>query len=181
MTRKEFLDSLYIYLKKLPKEEKLDIINYYQEIFDEIGCLDEEDLIPKDYNPKKIAYDILFDIKAKDLEDKEIKGKSIGKYIGLILLAIAAAPIALPFAITLGILFLVPIIIFVSLIFGFGFSALLSFLLIFKSITFGLGSVLFIIGIIFISIAIVLLAFFLLGLYLKLIKLIIDKIRYRNR
>lgn len=181
MTRKEFLDNLYIYLDKLPRDERLDVIEYYKEIFDDIGCLNNEDIVPDKYNPKKIAYDILIDIKSKDLENDEIKGKSIGKYIGIIILSIAAAPIALPFAIILGILFLIPIVIFASLIFGFGFSSVLSFLLIFKSIYFGLGSLIFILGVLFVSVSITLFTFFLMILYLKLIKLIIDKIRYRNR
>ena len=45
MNREEYLRELSKYLKKLPKKDYDDTMNYFEEYFDEVGVEGEQDLI----------------------------------------------------------------------------------------------------------------------------------------
>lgn len=98
MNRKTYIDELSKKLSKLPKEEREDAINYYNEYFDE-AQLGEEDEVPDTMKtPAQAASDIIQDcaIKVTNQPPKTVK-KGIDT-VWIVLLAILAAPIALPIA-----------------------------------------------------------------------------------
>lgn len=180
MTRKKFLDILFTSLKKLPENEKIDIIRYYQEIFDGKGYINEEDILPEEYdNPKKIAYEILYDIKSKDFNDSSVKNTSSRNYIGLIILGLLSAPVTLPLIITFAILIIIPVIILITLLVSFLGTSIISILFIAEGINYGIATVVFLIGLSITGVGIVILTIKLIELYFKLLLNIIDKMRNR--
>lgn len=102
MTRTEYIAQLNKYLRGLSDEEKMDVLQYYNEIFDEAG-ISEEMKVPESYeDPKKIALDILTDMnlefKGNEI-DQEYKRKD--NTLMILVLAVLAAPIALPIIVAL--------------------------------------------------------------------------------
>ena len=60
MTKKKFMQKLDKYIKDLPYDEKASVFMFYEEYFKDLG-LGDDDEIPDDINPKKIASDILLE------------------------------------------------------------------------------------------------------------------------
>jgi len=131
MNRKEFISELKVKLSKLPKEEIDNAVEYYEEYFDEAGTENEEKAIKEVGSPSKIASQIIANFTLKSKKDMSV--------LWLVILAIFAAPIAFPLAITAVVLAFAFIIVVFSLVFSFGvagialmvggvFSVLLSFI-----------------------------------------------------
>lgn len=59
MNREEYLRELSKYLKKLPKKDYDDTMNYFEEYFDEVGVEGEQDLIRELGSPSAAASEIL--------------------------------------------------------------------------------------------------------------------------
>lgn len=49
MTRKEYLHKLHSYLRNLPEEEVEDLLIYFEELFNEEG-IEENDQVPAHYD-----------------------------------------------------------------------------------------------------------------------------------
>ena len=60
MTKKKFMLKLDKYIKDLPYNEKASVFMFYEEYFKDLG-LEDDDEIPEDINPKKVANDILLE------------------------------------------------------------------------------------------------------------------------
>ena len=111
MNREENLNELQKYLKKLPHEDYLDAMDYFTEYFDEAGDENEQAIIRELGSPKQAANDVL-----NQLLQKQASNWTSKQTLGLISLAILAAPIGIPLALTLFMLVLTAILLFFSLL-----------------------------------------------------------------
>nr|WP_315020290.1 DUF1700 domain-containing protein [uncultured Aminipila sp.] len=108
MNRQEFIKKLESELSKLPKNEIKDAIDYYNEYLDDAGLENEEIALKELGNPSRIATQIKADFAVKQLSIKKAGDKADGKkgiaIIWWVILGIFTAPVALPIAITGGLL-----------------------------------------------------------------------------
>ena len=70
MTKQEFLDKLNILLSDIPKTERDEAIEYYQEYFEEAGIDNLEDVLKKIDTPEKIAATIKADLGQGNQEEE---------------------------------------------------------------------------------------------------------------
>ena len=100
MNRSEFFNKLEQGLSKVSKEEKDAALDYYNEYFDDAGAENEEKVIEELGSPMQIAARIKADYAVKKLnEDTKPTVKKGISAVWVVILAIFAAPIALPLAI----------------------------------------------------------------------------------
>ncbi|HIS99734.1 MAG TPA: DUF1700 domain-containing protein [Candidatus Faecaligallichristensenella faecipullorum] len=113
MNSNKFLRRLKRKLRSLPKQERDEALRYYQELFDEAGADQEEALIKRLGQPAQLAEQILEEERKKGTHIREKKDLS---RLWLTILAILAAPIALPLALALGALALALLVVVFALI-----------------------------------------------------------------
>lgn len=101
MNRVEFISELKSKLKRLPKDEIEDALNYYNEYFDEAGIDDEQEIMESLGSPCDIASQILADYSLKDMYLKPNSTKKGISAVWFAILAVFAAPIALPLTIAI--------------------------------------------------------------------------------
>lgn len=101
MNRVEFISELRSKLKRLPKDEIEDALNYYNEYFDEAGIEDEQQVMESLGSPCDIASQILADYSLKDMSLKPNSTKKGISAVWFAILAVFAAPIALPLTIAI--------------------------------------------------------------------------------
>ncbi|WP_027400197.1 DUF1700 domain-containing protein [Anaerovorax odorimutans] len=121
MNRDEFFRQLEQQLRRVPKEEAEDALEFYKQYFDEAGPENESKIIEELGSPVKIVTQLKAEVAIKEL-DKE-KSPSVKKGISAIwwvILAIFAAPVALPVAITAILLIVVLIVAAVIIILSLG-------------------------------------------------------------
>ncbi len=100
MNRSEFFKKLEQGLIKASKEEREAALDYYNEYFDDAGADNEQKVIDELGSPLQIAARIKADSAVKRLsEDNKPSVKKGISAVWLVILAIFAAPIALPLAI----------------------------------------------------------------------------------
>lgn len=119
MNKKVFIKELEKKLKRLPKEELDDVLNYYREYFEDAMINDNEDILTRLDSPSNIASQILSEYAFKEVESNEPTAKKGIKTVWFIILAIFAAPIALPLAITAAAIIFALLAVLVSLVFTF--------------------------------------------------------------
>ena len=103
MTKKKFMQKLDKYIKDLPYDEKASVFMFYEEYFKDLG-LEDDDEIPNDINPKKIASDILLEYGVI----KKGKGFSSLKLFLITIGGIFSLPITIPMLIlVLGVIIVV--------------------------------------------------------------------------
>lgn len=113
MNKGEFLKELGRKLKRLPKEEVENVLQYYIEYFEDADIGDEDDVLKVLDTPGKIASEILADYAFR--QDDVAKGKRNISSIWFIILAIFAAPIALPVALALVLIILAIVLVVISI------------------------------------------------------------------
>ena len=91
MTKKKFMQKLDKYIKDLPYDEKASVFMFYEEYFKDLG-LEDDDEIPNDINPKKVASDILLEYGVI----KKGKGFSSFKLFLITIGGIFSLPITIP-------------------------------------------------------------------------------------
>lgn len=96
MNKEEYLKKLRLKIKKLPKQEIDEAINYYHEYFEEAGEENTESVVARLGSPSHVASQILADYAVKDLDTENSSTKKSFSAIWFIILAILASPIALP-------------------------------------------------------------------------------------
>lgn len=106
MNREQYLRELRRYLRRLPKEEYEDAIDYFTECFDEAGVEGEQELIKELGTPKEAASEIFGNLLEKEVGKQELTVKEKGnngiwKGVLIAILAICAAPIGIPLLIVL--------------------------------------------------------------------------------
>lgn len=90
LTKEEYLTQLKKYLKKLPKEDYNNAMDYFTEYFEDAGPEGEAALIQELGTPKEAAYEILDNLITEKRKDPDTP---IWKIISLTFLAICAAPV----------------------------------------------------------------------------------------
>ena len=139
LTKEEYLAQLKKYLKKLPKEDYNNAMDYFTEYFEDAGPEGEDTLIKELGTPKEAAYEILDNLITEKRKDPDTP---IWKIISLTFLAICAAPIGGTLALTMITLAFAAILVIAS-----GLLAILAFGIAFALI----GGKLFIRGVITIT------------------------------
>jgi len=100
MNRSEFFKRLEQGLTKVSKEERDAALDYYNEYFDDAGAENEQKVMEELGSPVQIAARIKADSAVKRLEGETKPSMKKGiSAVWLVILAIFAAPIALPLAI----------------------------------------------------------------------------------
>lgn len=140
MNREDYLKQLDKYLRKLPKEDYENAMNYFTEYFDEAGEEGEQGVIEELGTPKEAAAELLKNLldrktgeddqnaeQEDDFDDEADSGTGKGKKKGSILwiacLAILAAPIGAPLAFALlALIFAATLVIAVGILCVFIFS-----------------------------------------------------------
>ncbi|GAF63363.1 hypothetical protein BTS2_0254 [Bacillus sp. TS-2] len=101
MSKEEYLKKLQIKIKKLPKEDINEVMDFYNEYFLEAGDENSEAVISRLGSPSFVASQILADYAVKELDHPTVSTKKSFSAMWLIILAILAAPIALPMLIVM--------------------------------------------------------------------------------
>ncbi|MGT2636783.1 DUF1700 domain-containing protein [Streptococcus ratti] len=99
MTKTEYLNQLEHYLRRLPQADYEEAMDYFREYFEEAGPENEAQVIQDLGNPKEAAYEILSQLLDKKVEEEDIISARPKHIILIVVLAILAAPIALPLTI----------------------------------------------------------------------------------
>jgi uncharacterized membrane protein len=100
MNRSEFFKKLEQGLSRVPNDERNAALDYYNEYFDDAGPENEQKVIEELGSPAQIAARIKADAAVKQLQsDMKPSMKKGISAVWLVILAILAAPIALPLAI----------------------------------------------------------------------------------
>lgn len=101
MTKVDYLAKLDTYLRKLPKEDYQEAMDYFREYFEEAGPENETQVIAELGTPKEAARDIISRLLDEKIIDQEKRPKSRVSVVWLAILAILATPVALPLALVL--------------------------------------------------------------------------------
>ena len=193
MNKKTFLKELRRELDSLPFEEREAAITYYEEYFDEAGPEREQEVIQNFGSPASIAAEL----KTTSAVNNPPKTPKEGVFkVWWVIIALFAAPIALPLVIALAAVIFSLFVAFFSLIFAFGVTAFA--LTIAGLVIFIAGFVVLIAdplsGVFFIGIGVVILGlgilfgfgtFFvatkLMGVFARLLGSILNKVKARNK
>lgn len=98
MNKEQFLARLEKRLRRIPQEERENIMLYYQEYFEEAGPEQEQEVIQELGSPDQIAADMIGEFAVKELNKGSNKGLHI---LWIVILAIFASPIAIPIAVAM--------------------------------------------------------------------------------
>jgi uncharacterized membrane protein len=135
MNKEEYLKALSHALKKIPEEEKADILQYYWEYFNDAGEEKEAEVIAELGPPKKLAAQLRAEFTYEDAVKNPKSAKKSIRSAWVSVGAVCAAPIAVPLAITIAAvvasLVIALLALFVSLFVVFlclGLSAILFFI-----------------------------------------------------
>lgn len=101
MTKVDYLAKLDKYLRKLPKEDYQEAMDYFSEYFEEAGPENEAQVIAELGTPKEAARDIISRLLDEKIIDQEKTPKSRVSMVWLAILAILSAPVTLPLALFL--------------------------------------------------------------------------------
>lgn len=101
MTKVEYLAKLDKYLRKLPKEDYQEAMDYFREYFEEAGSENEAQVIAELGTPKEAARDIISRLLDEKIIDKEKTPKNRVSIVWIAILALLATPVAIPLAFVL--------------------------------------------------------------------------------
>ena len=104
--RSEYLAQLDKYLKKLPRKDYQEAMDYFTEYFDEVGPENEEAAIAELGSPKEAAHEIMINLLDKKMEEEQTDSspRSTKQVVQIALLSILAAPLAIPLLLVASIL-----------------------------------------------------------------------------
>lgn len=146
MTKADYLAELEQHLRKLPKKDFHEALDYFTEYFEEAGPENEADVIAELGSPEEAAKDIIQNVLEKDDTVAQSKPKrSQQDWITLIILAILASPLLLLGAIIAlsviisVLIFALSLLIFLAAMLGTGYLfalalVMLSFITLFEAI-----------------------------------------------
>lgn len=140
MTRKEYMEQLRKYLKRLPKEDYENAIEYFSEYFDEAGLQKEQQVMKELGEPKEAARELLLNLLQESVEnDQDIveekaavqpeaasggKKRSPGKIILLAILVLCASPVSLALLVGVLAVLLAVVITATAVIFSLGITSI---------------------------------------------------------
>lgn len=96
MNREAYLRQLAEKLRHLPKDEYERAMSYYVEFFDDAGPENEAQVIADLGTPGEVATQIIADVAMKRMDDVEKTARKPFSTIWMIILAVFAAPLAVP-------------------------------------------------------------------------------------
>lgn len=97
MTKEQYMTQLKKYLRRLPKQDYDDAIEYFEEYFGEADEAGQQKLMEELGTPKEAARDLLSNLLDKKLDEEADNSRPIRKgTLKIALLAVCAAPIAVP-------------------------------------------------------------------------------------
>lgn len=132
MTREEYMKKLQKYLRKLPKQDYDDAIEYFNEYFSDTDEEGQQKLIEELGTPKEAAADLMYNLLDRKIQEQETGTEEKKSKKGITLLAVLAimsTPITVPLFIALLAVLLAVAICVVAVIFS-DFVAAFSVLLI---------------------------------------------------
>ena len=118
MNRSEFIVGLKKKLRKLPFDEVKEAVEYYEGYFDDAGAENEQAVLAELGSPSAVASQIIASYAVKEA-DTEGTGKKNWRTTWLVILALFASPIAVPLALSAGVLALSVIIVISAVILSF--------------------------------------------------------------
>lgn len=140
MTRQEYMEQLKKYLKRLPKEDYENAIEYFSEYFDEAGPQKEQQVMKELGEPKEAARELLLNLLQESVEnDQDIveekaavqpevasggKKRSPGKIILLAILVLCASPVSLALLVGVLAVLLAVVITATAVIFSLGITSI---------------------------------------------------------
>mgnify|MGYP000387032014 FL=1 len=98
MTKSEYMKKLSYSLRRLPKEDFNQAIDYFEEYFAEAGEENEQQAIEDLGSPEDAAKELIMNLAEKNMEQPPKTVKHSFKAVWIGILGICAAPIALPIA-----------------------------------------------------------------------------------
>ena len=101
MTKSEYMKKLSYSLRRLPKEDFNQAIDYFEEYFAEAGEENEQQAIEDLGSPEDAAKELIMNLAEKNMEQPPKTVKHSFKAVWIGILGICAAPIALPIALSL--------------------------------------------------------------------------------
>lgn len=99
MTRTEYLAQLDKYLKKLPRKDYQETMDYFKEYFDEVGPEGEAAAMAELGSPKEAAHEIMINLLDKKMEEEgqeDSSPRNTRSIVQIAILSILAAPLAIP-------------------------------------------------------------------------------------
>ena len=97
MTREEYMIKLKKYLRKLPKQDYEDAIEYFNEYFSDTDESGQQKLMEELGTPKQAAADLMYNLLDRKIADEDSKKKQDKKGITLLaVLAILSTPVTVP-------------------------------------------------------------------------------------
>ena len=102
MTKSEYMKKLSYSLRRLPKEDFNQAIDYFEEYFAEAGEENEQQAIEDLGSPEDAAKELIMNLAEKNMEQPPKTVKHSFKAVWIGILGICAAPIALPIALSCG-------------------------------------------------------------------------------
>ena len=100
MTKSEYMKKLSYSLRRLPKEDFNQAIDYFEEYFAEAGEENEQQAIEDLGSPEDAAKELIMNLAEKNMEQPPKTVKHSFKAVWIGILGICAAPIALPIALS---------------------------------------------------------------------------------
>ena len=102
MTKEQYMTQLKKYLRRLPKEDYDDAIEYFEEYFGEADEAGQQQLMKELGTPKEAARDLISNLLDKKLDEESSSEKPVRKgTLKIALLALCAAPVAIPLLVAL--------------------------------------------------------------------------------
>ena len=101
MTKSEYMKELSYSLRRLPKEDFDQAIDYFEEYFAEAGAENEQQAIEDLGTPEDAAKELIMNLAEKNVEEPPKTVKHSFKAVWIGILGICAAPIALPLVLAL--------------------------------------------------------------------------------
>lgn len=140
MTRQEYMEQLKKYLKRLPKEDYENAIEYFSEYFDEAGPQKEQQVMKELGEPKEAARELLLNLLQESVEnDQDIveekaavqpeaasggKKRSPSKIILLAILVLCASPVSLALLVGVLAVLLAVVVTATAVIFSLGITSI---------------------------------------------------------
>lgn len=104
MNKNEYMKVLAHSLRRLPKEDFDQAMEYFEEYFADAGPENEQKAIEDLGTPKEAAKELIMNLAAKNASEPPKTVKRSFKAVWICLLAVCAAPIALPLTLALVVL-----------------------------------------------------------------------------
>jgi uncharacterized membrane protein len=118
MNRHEFIAELKKKLRKLPFDEIKEAVDYYEQYFDDAGDENEQAVLEELGSPSRVASQITATF-AVNKADTEKSGKKGLHLVWFVILALFAAPIAVPIALSAGVVAISLIMTLLSVLLSF--------------------------------------------------------------